>query len=181
MAITPPRKPQATREQIEGLISGLDKRLVHLVGVRGYYRDSMGKKGVNDRSVYDDSIFLIGPDVFVSFNANVDPSIYRHRVAVLKEGFWSYKLGIHGLSKPKSQQYQALVQAAPVTVVRDGVGNDTGWFGINIHRGGYNTTSSLGCQTLPPAQWPSFIELVKSQMKIHGQKTIIYLLTSKVV
>jgi lysozyme len=57
-----------------------------------------------------------------------------------------------------------LVQAAPVTVVRQEHDEDTGWFGINIHRGSRTTTSSLGCVTLPVLQWNQFFETVKGEM-----------------
>ena len=83
-------------------------------------------------------------------------------MASLKPGLWPvYRFGLHGKS-----QYFALCQTGgKVTVVRDGEPDyeDTGYFGINIHRGGYNTTSSLGCQTIHPTQWDSFISLVKDQ------------------
>ena len=105
---------------------------VHLVGVRGYFLDSMGKKSQNDRGIYDDAIAIVSPSGILTFNANTDPATFRKRIANLKKGLWKYKIGIHGLSKPKSQQYKALVQADKVTVHRDQVGNDTGWFGINI-------------------------------------------------
>jgi lysozyme len=150
---------------------------VLLLGLRGYYKNSMGQPGKNDRGIYDDAIFLISPDAFVSFNANCDPSIYRKGIATLAAGTWWYRLGIHGLSKPKPLQYEALVQAGPVRVERDGQTQpELGFFGINIHRGGQSGTSSLGCQTIPPAQWPSFISLVKSELARHRQKKLPYVL-----
>lgn len=175
----PAARPRKNRGDIEAIamragLSPAQLRGAYLVGIRGYYHDD---HSANLRGIYDDAIFLVTPDMFVPFNANTDPSVFRKGIAKLRAGIWQYKLGIHGLSRPKAQQYQALVQAAPVTVLRDGGADDSGWFGINIHRGGINSTSSLGCQTIPPAQWPAFIALVSQEMKRFGQKFIPYVLT----
>ncbi|QUS39568.1 hypothetical protein RPMA_12515 [Tardiphaga alba] len=178
MSIVPKSLPQITRDALIAKVAGLKiSQPVFLVGMRGYYLDTMGKPKVNDRGVYDDAMILVGPNHFSTYNANTDPSVFRKHIASLRPGLWSYRLGIHGLSKPKAQQYQALVQADKVTVDRDGEGAETGYFGINIHRGGVNTTSSLGCQTIVPAQWPAFIANVKDQLARAGQKTIPYALT----
>lgn len=175
--LVPSSKPKLSREEVERLVVAAKVReAVVLVGSRGYYRDSMGVRGRNDRGIYDDALFLVTPHVFAAFNANVDPSVNRRGIAVLQPGVWRYRVGIHGLSKPKSQQYRAFVQAAAVTVLRDDVGYETGFFGINIHRGGMSGTSSLGCQTVPPAQWAAFFALVESELKRVGQTTFPYVL-----
>jgi len=175
--IIPSKRPaQPSQKTAKMLLDAGVRDAVCLLGVRGYYRDSMGKVGENDRGIYDDAIFLNSPSCHVAFNANTDPSIYRDHVAVLKPGLWFYKLGIHGLSKPKVLQYQALVQAAPVCVNRDNGPMQEGWFGINIHRGSRSTTSSLGCQTIYPDQWEAFMALVKDQLQRYGQKVVPYLL-----
>jgi lysozyme len=175
----PKSKPAQDAKVTERIIRAVGvKDAVAMLGVRGYYRDSMGKVGVNDRGIYDDAIFLLSPNGHFAFNANTDPSVARDGIATLNTGIWRYKLGIHGLSKPKHLQYRALVQAAPVTVSRDNRPSQTGWFGINIHRGSNNSTSSLGCQTIPPAQWTAFIALVEQEMKRAGQREISYFLTS---
>lgn len=167
-------RPRRKREEVaKQLLKAGVQDQVALVGCRGYYRKSADD---NERGVYDDAIFIITPESFVAFNANVDPSVFRPRIATLQKGLWRYKVGIHGLSRPASQQYTALVQAAEVTVSRDQAEPETGWFGINIHRGSNSGTSSLGCQTIPPAQWPAFISMVQSELKRYGQKTIPYLL-----
>jgi lysozyme len=158
--------------------------LVCLVGMRGYFLDSMGAKGRNDFGIYDDAMILVSPHVHAAFNANVDPSRLgwngnaRKPMAVLKPGVYRYKLGQHGVSRGKP--YKALVQAGPVTVLRgygEGLAHqETGYFGINIHRGGHTTTSSEGCQTIPPGQWGAFIALVEEEMKRCNVKTVPYLL-----
>lgn len=177
--ILPAHRPMASRATIATLLSRASVDApVALVGIRGYYRDTMGAPGTNDRGIYDDAIFLLAPNCFAAFNANTDPSVTRTRMAVLTAGLWKYKVGTHGLSRPAAQQYTALVQAGEVTVLRDGTGPDTGHFGINIHRGGRGTTSSRGCQTVWPDQWPAFIALVRSELKRAGQTVIPYLLTA---
>lgn len=172
----PSSKPKITPEAATEILRQRNVGGVAIIGIRGYYRDTMGKTGENDRGIYDDAIILISPTAYATFNANTDPTITRKGVAVLKPGVWWYKIGIHGLSKPAARRYKALVQAAKVTVVRDGKGEDTGMFGINIHRGARASTSSLGCQTIPPDQWPSFIGLVEGEMKRHSLKTTPYIL-----
>jgi hypothetical protein len=73
-----------------------------------------------------------------------------------------------------------LVQGDEVTVVRDNQ-EETGWFGINIHRGASpknRGTGSEGCSVIPPAQWPAFIALVESEMKRNNAKTLSYVLVN---
>jgi hypothetical protein len=159
----PPKDPFA---EITNLVKDLnpDQQLV-LLGVRAK---------INKRGIYDDMIYIIGPKVFHSFEANVDPQYFRKRIANLTTGTWLYKIGTHNITKAKILQYKALVQAAPVTVYRDEVGLDTGWFGINIHKGSVNSVSSIGCQTIKPKDWDLFINTVETEMKKNKQKTIRY-------
>jgi len=186
-SIVPAARPEMPRTVAELWLRRAGVALPALLGRRGYYRDTMGRKGKNDRGIYDDAIFLVTPTAFVSFNANVDPSTARDGMAVLEAGVYHYRIGVHGLSKPKKKRYKALVQASDVTVLRDdlddpdrdGPERDVGRFGINIHKGGFTTTSSLGCQTIHPDQWESFITLVEAEMRRHGVATISYLLTQR--
>lgn len=150
---------------------------VFLLGIRGYYLDTMGMKGGNDRGIYDDAIFLATPESFLSFNANTDPSVFRKGISVLKPGLHYYRKGNHGISKPGGG-YPALRPATPdesLPVTRDGQGESRG-IAINIHKGGYNTTSSEGCQTIYPDQWKEFKDVVYAAMDKYAQKRIPYLL-----
>jgi hypothetical protein len=45
-------------------------------------------------------------------------SAFRPGISALVTGLRQYRIGTHGLSKPKASQYTAHVQAAPVTVLR---------------------------------------------------------------
>ena len=178
----PRNRPQQKRQDTERQLKAAGvSDPVCLVGIRGYFRDTMGAKNVNDRNLYDDAIILVSPNVHAAFNANVDPSRSgknpknRKGYASLRPGVWRYSMGKHGLRS--GNPYKALVQADAVTVDRDGGDTETGWFGINIPRGGNRTTGSEGCQTLPPAQWPAFIALVDSELKRNNAKTVSYVLT----
>lgn len=81
--------------------------------------------------------------------------------------------------------YWAYRQAAPVAVLRDGaVAPETkidprNWPWIDIHRGGYNTTSSEGCQTIHPDQWSEARTKGYAAMDAAGLKTINYILINK--
>lgn len=202
--IVPPARPEITRSEVLALakpyLTEDDK--VFIFGRRGYYRDSMGRKNENDYGIYDDAICLVTPNQCTPYNANTDPSKEHKGVALLQPGRWLYKLGIHGLSKPKDEQYEALVQAHNVWVHRAGTADVSmeetdhyhpqygyrkeagselwrGMFGINIHRGSRFSTSSLGCQTIHPSQWGDFMEKVKSMMTFYGVKIVPYILTDR--
>lgn len=157
-ASVPSRKPQMTKGELEARIKSEHPNFIVpdflVVGIRGYYKKTMGNPSLNDRGIYDDAIFLMTKNSFKSFNANCDPAAFQKGIANLKNGIYpAYKFDLH------KGKYLAICQrSANVTVLRDGKGEDTGMFGINIHCGGVNTTSSLGCQTIPPAQWDEFIK-----------------------
>jgi len=185
----PNSTPQATREKvIDSLLnSGLwtNRKITKMcvVGVRGYYLNSMGKRGVNDRGIYDDAFFVLSPDTFTSFNGNTDPSRYKARVATLvAPQTIKYKKGLHGYSR-KAGPYPAFRQASDVIVKRDGgSGNGrqlldgtftdrgTRRFWTNNHKGGYTVTSSAGCLTVPPNQWNAYYSLVCLQMQRFKQR-----------
>lgn len=178
----PKNRPQQKRADTERQLKAAGvSDPVCLVGVRGYYRDSMGAVGKNDCGLYDDALILVSPNVHAAFNASVDPSRLgwnakaRKPMAQLKPGVYRYKIGKHGINR--GNPYTALVQAGPVTVLR-GNKEETGFFGINVHRGSRNSTSSEGCTTLPPGpNWDGFIALVQAEMKRNNAKTLSYVLT----
>jgi lysozyme len=134
--------------------------------VRGYYRDSMGVPRSNDYGIYDDALFIVSPFGFSPWNGNSDPSRIgwnagaEKYMARLKPGIYHFRSLKHKMSSPSG--YMAFGQGGrPVTVERlrpDGgiAQTETGCFGINLHRGGVNGTSSEGCLTVPTEQWPAF-------------------------
>ena len=85
-------------------LTARDKLFV--VGIRGYYLDTQGKPGVNDRGIYDDAIFIVAPGIdFRAFNGNTDPSRTRlgtgtgaaKGMACLKPGLWrAHRFGMRG-------------------------------------------------------------------------------------
>lgn len=190
----PKEKPRLSSSELRKRLEPfqIDRAAYPIVvaGIRGYYKNSLGAPAVNDRGIYDDALFIESINVMASFNGNTDPSSYRRGsgkgkgkgMASLNTGAWfAHKFDMH------KGKYLALCQrAAVVTVTRDGNPpyQDTGMFGINIHRGGYATTSSIGCQTIHPAQWDSFISLAIDQAKRYrgtGWKSLIlpYILLSE--
>lgn len=176
--ILPPERPKI---KIADLLSRLKTEIpkidlkkipILVVGIRGYYKNMMGVYNANDRSIYDDAIVLITPYNYKTFNGNTDPSAFKagfgtginKGMASLVKGYWNvYKLGLH-----KGKYLALCQQAGEVTVSRDGLKApyvDKGYFGINIHKGGLTSTSSEGCQTIPPGQWGEFINTLDFDAK----------------
>ncbi len=170
-----PRQSEAVTRAILNLKSDLtpdDHRddPVKVLVVRGYFQDSMGVPGKNDRAMYDDAIFVASPDGVAAFNGNSDPAVFRRRIATIKSNqAVCYKPGLHGLSSKKP--YPAFRQHEDCTVVRDKTGDDHGMFYVNMHRGGVTGTSSAGCITVPPHQWSEYYGLLSRQLQKYGQET----------
>ena len=185
-ATKPKTRPRITAQDVEEIARkhGV-KDSVAIVGIRGYYLRTLGDPKKNDRGIWDDCIAVISPTAFAAYNGNTDPSFWRKGIASLVEGVHKYRKGRHGISR--GNPYPALRPANPsesLPVTRDGQLGRSQGVAINIHRGGsinsvsQSVTSSLGCQTIPREQWPSFIGLVYGEMDRYAQKVIPYVLTS---
>lgn len=160
------RTPAISLQEVTAILTknGCNMNEVNILAIRGYYLDSEGVVGKNDRRIYDDAMCVLHPVRGVlSYQANTDPNGYRkgwgtgaHKgMACLKTGVWRFGTGRH-------RGRLAFRQCCPFTVTRDGNPDydETGYHAINLHDGGIATTSSAGCQTLPAATWPEFRPLV---------------------
>ena len=197
MKIVPPSRPQIKRRDVIAAIPPdvLARDHVVVVGYRGYYKDTMGVPGVNDRGIYDDALCIVENPVlptgasgdiiesgfFGTYNANTDPSAsdkQKHNVAVLRPGAHPYRIGNHGISRPGGgyPAFRPATKDEGLPVTRSG--KPTIGIAINIHKGGYNGTSSLGCQTIYPDQWSSFQSTLTMLLKRYGQKTFQYILVA---
>lgn len=138
---------------------------------------------------FDDKIYLISKNGFWGFDATTNAGaswlqkpMNPKGTAVLKPGYYWYKLGTHS-------GYEALVQAAAVTVYRDNNKDlkideiagteETGWFGINIHRANDSAISkfvnlwSAGCQVICN---PADFKTLMTECKASGLKQFPYYL-----
>lgn len=181
MAIIPPSRPKRDKADVAAILEhhkiALSKAC--LVFIRGYYLDSMGKRGQNDINVYDDAAFLISPKIFESYNANTDPSfIIRdgRALAKLNLGVYQFYRGLH------KGRYPAL-RAYPEGVVLDCTrnGQPSKCSAINIHKGGTvngrsGVTWSEGCLTIPAIQYPDWKARVWREMDAFKQHEITVIL-----
>lgn len=185
----PKSKPKAPRELVlaEATKAWADKHGTtplpkHFVlAVRGYYSLTIGGPG-NDLSAYDDALFIVTPTEMTSWNANTDPSRYGWNanadkfMARLKPGCWWFRSLIH------RGRYQAFGQSEDLVTVerirKDGsiAITESGEFGINLHLGGVNGTSSEGCLTVPPEQWSDFRRALNYLLHLAGLKRFALIL-----
>lgn len=199
-------RPILTREQAIALAGGtIDS--VFLLGIRGFFDPGAeNKRGIYDDAIFlvtpDGCLGFnanTDPSITRKGIAVLQPGKYDYRQGLH---------GIHhlNLEDPADKTlydklistgrdlepipgrilpYHAFRQAGPVTVLRDGgmttetkIGiNDWPW--IDIHRGGINTTSSEGCQTIFPDQWPEIKEKGYAAMNAAGLQIIHYFLINK--
>ena len=148
------KAPFLSEQEVRDILAanGVDQSKVAVVGIRGH----LGSKGANTRRIYDDAMYIVSPRGVLGFRANTDPNGWRNGIATLQPGIHLYGTGRH-------KGRLAFRQCEHVTVKRDGQsGRMTGMYAINIHDGGANSTSSLGCQTLAPEQWGQFRPLMYS-------------------
>ncbi|MEL6960672.1 MAG: glycoside hydrolase family 19 protein [Pseudomonadota bacterium] len=175
--------PLGYPQQSAGVTSAIIEKYRHLlpdhaadhafvgVAVRGYFRDSKGKPGRNDRGIYDDALFLLGPAGYDAYPFNVDPSRHRKGIASIRvDQAVCYKPGPHGYRR-KGGPYPAFRQHEKCWVHRDNGRDQFGMFHVNLHRGGWNGTSSLGCMTVERGIWVTVRDKIKSHLRAAKQET----------
>lgn len=149
--------PQISHDEVKAILvaNGCDMTKCAWLAIRGYYLDSEGVAGKNDRNSWDDAWCLYSPQHgVITYRANTDPTGYRPGSGVgsgkgrasLAPGVWLYGPGLHK-GRPGFRQ------CAQVLVKRDKIGGGTydhwGDHAINIHDAPGASTSSEGCQTMP--------------------------------
>ena len=170
---------------------------LNIIGVRKNNNNVITNK-------YDDILAVLYRDASglksVYFNITTEPGDYYMRkklgnpkgTAILVPGQYRgcWKLGKH------KGEYEALVQAKPVKVYRDGNMDNVydmfpqtikeGLFGINIHRSNQGFTRetidmySAGCQVFAdPKDFAKFIELCKKQSTLYGNSFTYTLLDER--
>lgn len=158
------KTPRLPEDKVRKILTanGVDQSKVCVLAIRGYYLDTMGKVGANDRRIYDDAHFLCWPDGYAAFLANTDPNGFRKGSGFGSEkGMAMLNTGIHIYGQGKHRGTLAFRQCETFTVIRDGDPpyKDPGYHAINWHAGGKSgSTSSLGCQTNPHAL---FLETIR--------------------
>ena len=175
---------QYTYKELEAKFAELGYQwpTLHLVGVRS---------AANEKNKFDDTMYLVNGLIMTPFSCTTNPGTHWLKnlmnpkgTAVLKPGQYvdSWKIGMH------QGKYKALTQSKPITVYRDGNKNDlaeeagkedTGLFGINIHRANPSAVSSIidkwsaGCQVLnDPKQFATLLAACEAS----GQKAFTYTL-----
>lgn len=174
----------------------LMKRKGYSINEKPYQLNIVGVRNSSTKpNAFDDTLYVFWKDdngkwIGKFYTITTDPGTYYLNnplsnlgAAILKEGQYvdAYQIGLH------RGEYKALVQRKPVTVIRDYDRNaildfnngreETGLFGINIHRAGSkgNTINvdkwSAGCQVFQNADdFANFLSLADKHEKLYGNK-----------
>lgn len=199
-------KPELSETDAIAYLGGqLKSTPAKLVGIRGFADPADNKRGIYDDAIFlitPHGIFGYNANTDPSVNrtgiAVLQPGTYwyikgLHGVHHLDQDNPEDKallerLVSSGRDLPpvpgRTIPYWALRQDSNVMVLRDGAmttetDSPRNRFWIDIHKGGVNTTSSEGCQTVYPDQWSEFRERVYNEMAFYGQSRIAYILCNK--
>ena len=180
--ISPYRLIESLEKKGHAVFKGGKDYNLNIIGIR---TNDMESNTFNDRIVVFWKHPFSGVWELVNFHATTDPGLYyrlhplnKMGTAVLKPGQYrgAYKIGLHH-HKP------ALVQHKPITVYRDNNKNniidtsgpdvieDTGMFGINIHRANDNGMS------VNVNKWSAGCQVVQNQLRyfmVHGSELKFY-------
>lgn len=156
---------------------GHDGSIPVVVFIRGYYLDSMGKRGEDDSNIYDDACFLVGDNfkLLESYNANTNPSFVKvgdRALAELNLGRYTF---IRGLHKGKYKALRSYPEGVERPCTRDGKPSTARF--INVHKGSTNSGAkdvvwSEGCLTLPNTQYDDFVQRLWSAMDKSKQRLV---------
>jgi hypothetical protein len=179
------------------------KQKGYIIFTRPFELNIVGIRSINTvPNNFDDTVNVLykredGQWIYNSFKATTDPGTYWLKTfmnpegtAILKPGQYknSHRIGVH------HGKYQALVQQNPVTVLRDDNRNDildfnsikeqTGIFGINIHRAHANgiteyvNDNSAGCQVLADINdFNLLMQLAQRHKELYGNSFTYTLIT----
>lgn len=151
-----------------------------VIGVRGYFLNSVGKKNANDTG-WDDGIIVYENGTLIkTFNGNTDPSKVNSDLAMLDTGVYQFAKGTHKNRIKAFRAYPEGVRLKCKRQNRNGVWKESLCSAINFHDGGLSDTWSAGCQTIinqgKQKQFDEFRDLVYKLMTKHTLKTFTYLL-----
>jgi hypothetical protein len=163
---------------------------VYFFMVRGYRATTMGPTPENDVGIWDDLIALVTPHTFHAINANLDPSRTGWNPGVgkpfgiLQPGWWWWYPGPHKGRMPAFRQADDADVGRKFGFPHDGKFfvercwgrgdkrnyHEWGHQQVNIHLGGYGTTSSWLCLTVPPQGGKEFLQRGVDSLKAYKQK-----------
>lgn len=181
--ILPPARPKRDDATLDAIIDhfNLVPTRASLIVVRGYYLDSLGKRGVDDTNIYDDAAYLVSPNRRESWNFNTSPSFPEKGYAELVLGQYVYYPSFHHISNPR-KRYKALrpyPEGVTLKCLRHGKLSTCSH--CNIHMGSDNPIAfdvvwSRGCMTAPRHQYPDlqtkvFAEIERCNGDYIGTKT----------
>lgn len=185
----PPSKPQAGLQTVIAAAAKQweknhgDKPLPEffVLAVRAYFSETIAPAG-NNISAYDDAFFIVSPLGFSAWNGNTDPSRYGYNpnagkpMARLAVGCYKFIHRLHRGSYWAFGQGENPVKVDRVNANGSVAYQETGCYGIDLHKGGINGTSSEGCNTVPQGQWDAFYLKLRGVMRSLSVSTFDFIL-----